>query len=105
MRKRYSAIWKIAAFMVLLVAYFWYLKHEYRKLTPKAGGIHAFLAEMPKPARIESFDLEGQHYIELIGHSPTGLLIVPSGPPRYVFDAKGNLVDWTQDDGDDPEFR
>lgn len=29
---------------------------------------------------------------------------VPSGPPAYVFDSKGQLVDWSLDTGEDPEF-
>jgi hypothetical protein len=28
----------------------------------------------------------------------------PSGPPIYIFDTKGQLVDWTPDEGDDGPF-
>lgn len=30
---------------------------------------------------------------------------LPSGPPAYVFDSKGKLIDWSGDTGDDPGFR
>jgi hypothetical protein len=33
---------------------------------------------------------------------PVGLM--PSGPPAYVFDPWGNLVDWSADTGDDRQF-
>ncbi|MBI3922523.1 MAG: hypothetical protein HY318_13960 [Armatimonadetes bacterium] len=29
---------------------------------------------------------------------------VPSGPPMYIFDSQGHLVDYTLDVGDDPRF-
>ena len=36
---------------------------------------------------------------------PVKAIFLPSGPPVYVFDSAGLLVDWSRDSGDDPEFR
>ena len=41
----------------------------------------------------------------LMTHGPVATLTVPSGPPAYVFDQSGRLLDWTLDMGDDPGFR
>lgn len=32
------------------------------------------------------------------------LLALPSGPPAYVFDSKGKMIDWSSDIGDDSHF-
>jgi hypothetical protein len=45
---------------------------------------------------------DGQRFILLAGPN-AGLL--PSGPPTYVFDSAGQLIDWTSDSGDDSRFQ
>lgn len=43
-------------------------------------------------------------YVEFIGHRESTVLVPASGPPAFVFDPRGALVDWTADSGDDPGF-
>lgn len=40
-----------------------------------------------------------------IWSAPVKTVFLPSGPPTYVFDSAGKLVDWTRDSGDDPVFQ
>jgi hypothetical protein len=40
-----------------------------------------------------------------LAHGPIRApLALPSGPPVYVFDQAGKLIDYTKDSGDDPRF-
>lgn len=41
----------------------------------------------------------------LVGGPIRAPLALPSGPPVYVFDAGGMLIDWTLDEGDDEAFQ
>lgn len=40
-----------------------------------------------------------------IGEGPLLLWTMPSGPPMYIFNKEGILIDYTIDSGDDPEFK
>ena len=46
---------------------------------------------------------EKKIYIEV--RAPIISWTFPSGPPCYMFDSKGNLVDWTMDIGDDGRYQ
>ena len=62
-----------------------------------------YAKEMPAP---ESYWLVTTKDGEaLMAHGPITLLALPSGPPAYVFDRNGKLIDWTMDMGDDPAFQ
>ena len=43
-------------------------------------------------------------YILWIGRVHKDCLLLPSGPPIYIFDADGNLIDFVSDSGDSPSF-
>ncbi len=49
-----------------------------------------------------------KHFIDnetlIIGKGPLIHWAIPSGPPMYVFDKEGILIDFSFDCGDDPEF-
>jgi len=45
----------------------------------------------------------GEIFFAAIGPRPGSIL--SSGPPVYVFDGDGKLLDWTPDFGDDSQFR
>ena len=63
-----------------------------------------FLAARPQPSRIRKFVHNGQVYVEVLGKPIMSPLSVPSGPPSYIFDETGALVDWAADRGENPSF-
>ena len=50
---------------------------------------------------------DGQSYYEFNGRvdPPWWCLAVPSGAPAYVFDERGQSVEWCGDPGDSPRYR
>ena len=82
------------------------MRLEYRRQSPTATTryLKAFLLTMPEPQEIYQFQSSAdESYNEVVGPWPPFYLI-PSGPPVYIFDEAGVLVDWTSDVGDDPDF-
>jgi hypothetical protein len=76
-----------------------------RGVRPPAGvaTIEAFVRSMPAPqklARVSRFDPVQYVWLGPLSAS-WNLFSVPSGPPCYVFDGSGRLVDWSRDVGDD----
>lgn len=47
---------------------------------------------------------DGNTHILIQGHMVFSFLAIHSGPPLFVFDKCGKLLDWTSDSGDDPVF-
>lgn len=64
----------------------------------------AYRAKMPTPKFAERWERDGTNYIAVYGPIRAKLAL-PSGLPVYVFDATGNMVDWTLDSGDDGKFQ
>jgi hypothetical protein len=58
-----------------------------------------YLQRYPNPLRVWQFSMNGTNYYEVWGQ--LGKIGLASGPPAYVFDDRGNLVDWSVDRGDD----
>lgn len=56
-----------------------------------------FAQTMPSPEKIEIAERNGCKYFFVTG---SGRVILPSGPPIYVFDSEGNLVIWVSDIAD-----
>ena len=58
---------------------------------------------MPAPQKLVR--LSGFHPVRFVWIGPArgswNVFDVPSGPPCYVFDGSGRLVDWSHDVGDD----
>ena len=79
--------------------------HEVRRLSPphSAQNLRGFLTHMPAPDRLTKIDVAGQEYLLVTGVLPSSITL-PSGPPQYVFDTSGRLVDWSMDCDDDPDF-
>lgn len=98
----------VAALLVCLLLAVWV--YSERKgasaVRPPVGGTNliAFLEARPQPSQIRRFVHEGQMHIEVVGKPVASLLSLPSGPPVYIFDERGALVDWSRDLGDSPSF-
>ena len=63
----------------------------------------AFLEAM-QPQEVRYCEQDGSTYFLVIGKPVVSVFSLPSGPPGYVFDGAGNLVEWCQDLGDNPNF-
>ncbi len=82
-----------------------YLGHELWcrskvNLPDEVRTIQQFADSMPPPKEVWYLEGGSNNAFVVIGDMPCG---VPSGPPVYVFNQRGDLVDWTPDLGDTPE--
>ena len=71
----------------------------------KPGGqtLSDHLAKKGIQERPFGFTVDGKKYLALFGEVES-FPAFPSGPPVYVFDQAGSLVDWTSNEGDDEAF-
>ena len=69
-----------------------------------ATNLVTFLGAGPEFIEIRKFIFNEKPHLEIIGRPYQSALSVPSGPPLYVFDENGVLVDWCRDSGDQPSF-
>lgn len=67
-----------------------------------------FLERRGKFASIKKFysNNEEYYYVKTTNEAPGLLfwLVIPSGPPGFVFDSSGKLVDWAKDTGENRAF-
>lgn len=87
-------LWLVVALLVCVVLY---LAHEYsantRLMPPSAHATIVEVAEVvPAPIRIALVSHNGMQRMVWIGQIPP--LTIRSGPPCYVFDERGELIDW-----------
>ncbi len=101
--RRHTAILMLLA--LAAIVWFSLAAVEARRLRPptSARTLPSFLSVMPRPERFEIRDVGDRQYLLVVGRLPATVTL-PSGPPEYVFDSSGNLLDWTADSGDDPRF-
>lgn len=85
--------------VALLALWIVLLNRWANSIAPGGETLAECLAKMPEPARIEVFTQDGQEYLLLWGETQA-FPRAPSGPPMYVFDRTGKLVDWVADSGD-----
>ena len=85
----------------LFFVWCWVAGIEEKKLCPpdEAGNIPGFLKWMPTPVSSDRFEFDGRTFYVLRG-SLQARFRVPSGPPVYVFDEQGKMVDWCSDEGE-----
>lgn len=70
----------------------------------KFSTLGAYLVSARPPARVARlYTPEGTYYVAY-GSMAGSWLAVPSGPPAYVFDGSGMLVDYSSAIGDDSMF-
>jgi hypothetical protein len=94
----------IALGLVLAGGWVALLKRWWQSVQPAGITLPAVLAKHPQPEERRVFAVEGREYLALFG-PVRAFPRFPSGPPVYVFDRSGTLVDWTPDEGDDEKFK
>jgi hypothetical protein len=98
----------VVAVLAVLVAYpVWSEVHYARQIYPAGvAAVRDFYGRFGEPRRVEMLRRDGQVYYEFTGPLPSRwVLAVPSAPPVYVFDARGDFVTWCRDPGDMPSYR
>lgn len=65
------------------------------------ANLEDYLEWRPDEDDFAAANVDGKQYV--IAYGPLSG-VFPSGPPAYVFDSDGALVDWSKDIGDDSEF-
>lgn len=85
----------------LAMYYFASISSYYRTVSPDKDGIVRFAGriEITKVTRCENG--EDLYYV-LFGVFPPDYVLA-SGPPAYVFDKKGDLLEWVEDSGEEPK--
>ena len=79
----------------------YYIPHRF---TPreKAATIQQLEKDFDVKFEVRRVTAKGRDYI--LATAPMVKWAFPSGPPMYVFDSQGRLLDYTLDSGDDPAF-
>ena len=98
----------LLGFVALAAVYFAVVLFDRSTTKPGTRGqsIDGFLQSKRTTQKMERLEKENQQYIFVTGRmTPLWFVTIPSGPPCYVFDANGQLIDWTVDVGDDPRFQ
>lgn len=97
----------VAALLVCIVAVWAYSEWRYTQDTQppqNAKTLSAFLDARSQQGTIRRFVHNDKIYIVVVGNPALGHLVFPSGPPAYIFDERGALVDWCYDLGDNTAF-
>lgn len=95
----------IASVLVsLLAALIWKESRDADFISPPSGAtnILTFLEVRPKYTLIRRFSSGGNIYLEVEGMEPHSVLRL--GPPVYIFDGTGLLIDWCGDISDNNSF-
>jgi hypothetical protein len=97
-------LWPLLALLLPFAAIVAYDLWAMRRSVPPGSvtTIEAFFDWQPGTHRAVQRYVDGKEHLVIFGPL-AGLL--PSGPPAYVFDESGRLIDWVQDSGDNSEFQ
>ena len=74
------------------------------RFTPAADSVTLEEVEAAIGARLDRFTIHKQAQTYTLGMGPMLMWAMPEGPPAYVFDASGSLIEFTSDLGDDQAF-
>ena len=72
--------------------------------TARASTYSEYRAKLPAPVDAEVLRTDGTQYYAAIGPVKPPL-VRASGPPMYIFDDSGRMIDWTLDRYDDSRFQ
>jgi hypothetical protein len=94
--------------LLLLAGWIGIYSHYIRSISPEGvRSVADYFQRFGEPARVRQVQLHDQVYYELQGHLPSKLVmsvVLPSSPPSYIFDERGNFVEWCADPGDAHAF-
>jgi len=98
-----ETVW-LSLITILLFAYLWESHREFQALAPPINvtTIDEFSKSMPPPQHlrlIDAIDVSGKQLIAWSGDL-AGPLSLPSGRACYLFDNRGQLIDWQPETGD-----
>jgi len=95
-----------ALLVLLLPVCAWWACEVHHARKSNADGIETYRQyreSLPPPESVLKLRVgEGEFYA--LSGPVSVLLALSSGPPVYIFDSEGKLLDWTLDSGDDPRF-
>jgi hypothetical protein len=94
---------KVAVALIVILALFgvWMgaVFHWLRTVSPGGSTLAPCLEKLGASVSAAVFVHDGNEFLLLVGES-RAFPRFPSGPPHYVFDRTGALVDWVPDSGD-----
>ncbi len=99
----------LGAFLIVVgttvVGAWLYSEHAYAQHVRPTGisDLRGFLARYSEVDRSFKIARGADQYFVVTLRVSSGMAL-PSGPPAYVFDARGRLVDWSMDTGEDPRY-
>ena len=104
--KRINVVLGVILVVCLVAACFYSERKSAAIVRPPPGATNlvAFLELQSQPYEICKFVYSGKTHLEVIGKPVILLFSPPSGPPAYIFDENGRIVDWCRDIGDNPSF-
>ena len=99
----------VFVFVFFFCAILFWVSSEWRyaHVLPPPGGatnLVSFLQAQHDRLKIQRFTQDGQRHFLVQRLFPTVGLSLPSGPPAYIFNERGALVDWTGDLGEAVKF-
>ncbi len=112
--RQYKKRGKITIFILLFLFICWHFYGLYERVKPPpayADSLITFIDNVDTSSyRILLMTINNREYFKVTGPwSPLFLfktsIFLGSGPPGYIFNQKGELIDWTRYVEDDPLFR
>ncbi len=97
----------VSGFLFCAIFYWANSEWRYAQLLPPPGGatnLVSFLRAQHDQLFIQQFAQDGQRYLIVKRLVPKVGFSLPSGPPAYIFNEPGTLVDWTGDFGEATRF-
>jgi hypothetical protein len=100
-RTRWSTCIAVGLILLGVVIYLAVVGSYYHDISPEGAGIRE-LADAVGIKTVRKCKENGSIYYLAVGPIPPGYVLA-SGPPVYVFDKHGALVEWIEDSGDQPD--
>ena len=100
-RARWPVAIVVSALALGTTVYVMVVRGYYQDVAPSPGTTIEALSKHIGFRSIREVEKAGSVFYMAEGNLPPGYVLA-SGPPVYVFDSKGRLVEWIKDGGDQP---